>query len=919
MEEKTIGMIITPDGKALTFDECLDNLKHTRDFNLYLDMLNVFKDRYLIILSIKDTSGSNISEESVQKIKNIGFTDYTTESPKMYIGISNNGKVIFNHASDDQATPIYFKGMVENVKLFVSSKSSYCGNTAEIIINDEDCSLNERGLNFVVYDCEKTEVVDASSYDAHLGTPPFFHRDLYFSDQYIDSHIYMPKKHMGHIAQILKKSYFSNRKLSVREVERGIFLPNRRIKGKTCGGVCNEKFNFIAGHQDLLPDNGPHRHISGSYSVKPEDIDYIDETVVYGGTMTNHPGHLIIECFADRIWWFVKNADSNLKIAVTSIWDTLLTKTSKYTNFVEEFLNAFGIPKERIIYIKKATQFKKIIIPDQSAIPFHQVHPYDFTSGYIQVFKHITNQISPAKYKKIYLTKKQTDKKNVMGEDYFIDFYKKRGFEIISPEDYTIKEKAELLYGADEVATLDGTNSLFAVFCKPSVKFTVLARQGYYDNPSQPLTNAVAGIKEYYYVNVSGNFINRHFFNGLLLICVTDEFVKYVKRYFNEDLDITPKESLKNCLYDYLAYFPTFYSSDFEFFDSIKNIKALEIMQSISEIFLDKDFDTSKLDLSTNESNLQNQVKDLTAQKSTLTTEVSTLSEENKTLKSAKTQNETEIAQLRTIQNKLNAELLDAHRQKDEADKKFVELYQQKDEVYQKLLEAYRQKDETEKKLLAVTEEKTVLVADISIKKHQLDTLLSEKDKLTANVAAKESELLVSADKVRSLESKLAAANKKVQSIESELETANSKAHSLESELATANNKIQSFESELAIEGSNVQSLKSDLAVANKKVQSIESELETANSKTHSLGSELATANNKIQSFESELAIEGSKVRSLKSDLAVAIKNVQLLEQECAELKNKIDELEKSRSWRITKPLRSIMWFFRRLFGKTEK
>ena len=690
---------------VMSIDKCLDDLKYTRNFDLYLDMLNVLKDRYLIILSIKDTQGSKISESVIQKIKKLGFINYVAGPRRMYIGIANKGNIVFDCAADKPEMPVSFSGEIENIKLFVSSKSWLTGNAAEIIIDGVDWSLNERGFNFVVYDCEKLETADVSTCDSFLGKPTFFHRNLYLSDRYFDSHIYMPEKYMTSITQTMKRSYFSNRKLTVQEVERGIFLPNANVGGKAYGGICDENFNFIAGHQVFSPENGYTRHINGSYSVQAKDIDYIDETVLYGGTMINHPGHLITECFASRIWWFVKNTDSDLKIAVATIWDNDLTRSSEYKNFVEQYLNVFGISEERIVFIKKPTQFKKIIIPDQSAVPLTQYYPYEFTTEYAQVFEHIKKQLSPAKYKKIYLTKKQADKKNIIGEDYFIDFYKKRGFEIINPEDYTIKEIAELMYGADEVAALEGTNCNFAIFCKPTVKLTLLARMYYYYEFCQQLINESVGIKEIYLVNISGNFINRTFALGLTLLSVTEEFKKYVKDVFNETVDITPEESFNNCLYEYLTYFPEYYS-DTRMFNKIKNLKMLDILKGMSEVFLRKEFDTSNLDLSTNESDLQKQVKNLTAQKKSLADQLNTLTEENKNLRSIIAQNEIRLAQFQSDQNKLNAELLEVHRQKDGIGQKFIELYQQKDTLYKKLLEAYQQKIEADKKLFDNIEKK---------------------------------------------------------------------------------------------------------------------------------------------------------------------------------------------------------------------
>lgn len=596
-----------PNGTTFSFDECLNELRFTRDFDLYLDMLSVLKDRLLIILNI--TGGDRgISNLPIKKLHNLGFLTLSPES-RLYIGIINKGSVIFDNCSTKQDVDICFEKTVENLSLVVSSKSAD-GDICEIIINSENYSLNERGLNFVVYNCDNNSIVDSSCYDVYLPKPTFYHCNLFFNDRYIDTYIYMPQKFIKHFAPTFKHSYFSNRKLNAFEAEKAIILPNSDINGKTYGGVCDENFNLISGHQ-IFDTPLKSRHIWGSYRVPKDAVEYIDETVVYGGTMVNHPGQLVVESFADRIWWFLNNDDSKIKIAVVSIWSNTVW-ASEYAFFVKQFLSAFGLKDDRVIYIKKATQFKKVIIPDQSSIPIKLFSPYEFTNEYIQVFRHIRNNTIPAEYKKIYLTKKHTAKKNVIGEDYFIDFYKNKGFEIIAPEEYTISEKASLMYGADEVVTLDGTNSIFTVFCKPSVKLTILAKEYNNWNYVQHLITEAVGIKEFYLVNVSVNFLENNFSDGLSLICVTDEFKRYVKDVFNEELDITPKESLKGCLYDYLEYFPKHFSVPYNF-NFIKNQKMLTVLQNISEIFVGKEFDTSQIDIITNEDKLFNQVKQLTA------------------------------------------------------------------------------------------------------------------------------------------------------------------------------------------------------------------------------------------------------------------------------------------------------------------
>ena len=682
---------------ALSIDECKKELRYTRDFDLYLDLLNRLKSQYLIIFCLKNTSGQRFSEEAAEKIRSFGFSDFTAEPEMKYLGIVSTGTVDFDNLSKANQLPLSFNVNYSNIKLFISFQEK----EAEIKINGKDQSLNDKGLNIVVYDLRKSETVDACSYNASAGKPAFYHRNFYYDQQYIDNHIYMPESFKESAALPLRRSYASDRSLSVREVERGIFLPTeyiyeddedidmrfyRRIeKIKAFGGVCDESLNFIAGHQLFNPRGLDHdsRHIWNSYPVEPEKITYVDETVLYGGSLIEHPGHLITECFADRLWWLAENPDSDIKIAVEILWDTH-GWAKGVDSFVMEFLDALGISEERLIIVKAPTQFKKIIVPDQSAIPLNYCYPYDFTDEYIKPFRRITEQLTPGEHKKIYLTKSKVHSKSVIGEEYFIEFFEKKGFAIIDPEDYTLKEKAALMYGADEVVTIDGTNALFSVFCKPSVRLTVLTRRmDYWDTPQQLITEAL-GIKEFFLVNTSGSFLENitdeahnqvivNFSRGLTFSYATKEFARYVKYLYNEEPDVTPEEALKKYLYDYLTYFPEHFSKGKDFI-AVSNIKMTDILRGMSEVFLGKKLDTRRLYFVTDDEHtikklklqLRDEREEGAEKMKSLTEKAKELVDENVSLKQTVTQLEAENRQLREKNSEMSAymaeisQLLDA-------------------------------------------------------------------------------------------------------------------------------------------------------------------------------------------------------------------------------------------------------------------
>ena len=107
------------------------------------------------------------------------------------------------------------------------------------------------------------------------------------------------------------------------------------------------------------------------------------------------------------------------------------------------------------------------------------------------------------------------------------------------------------------------------------------------------------------------NFLHKNFVYGISLLGVTDSFKKYVKSVYGEELSISTEESIKNNLWEYLSYFPEYYSNSqnkwggVNQFNNIKNQKMLTVLQMMSEVFLGKEFETAGLDLTTAEDELR--------------------------------------------------------------------------------------------------------------------------------------------------------------------------------------------------------------------------------------------------------------------------------------------------------------------------
>lgn len=546
---------------------------------------------------------------------------------------------------------------------------------------------------------------------------------------------------------IFNTDMHSKRTLETHHYKDAIALPEKNTSNPNLrsGGIVDKNFNFLAGiirDHKRYPGNGS---VYKGYEVPREEIEYVKETVLYGGHMINHIGHMLLECIASRLWWVIKNPESKAKIIFT-----VRQPFSAAADFFYEFMELLDIPKERVLIIERPTQFSEVIVPNEC------IHSYgeEFTDEYMLVFNKMKEKVRAEKYEKIFISRTHFKKNDIVNCEYFDNFFKSKGFYIAQMDRYTIKEKIGLMMGAKEVVSTMGTDSHWPIFCDPETKLVVLSRVDSHALSLQSITNQAAGL-DCYVVDVSLNFLYQQHALWHNLLGVTKHWKQYVKDIYGEEISETPENTLKEKSYEYICNWLGYYANPAVYNSAgvpLKNLDAFDIINEMHRVILGSELDRSKYNIGATKIQLQKQVQDLNAQKNKFTAQVNALTEENKGLKSTQAQNEAEIAQLHSSVNELNAELLDAHRQKDEADKKFIELYQQKDEVYQKLL--------------AAAEEKTALASEVSVKNHQIDIFLSEKDKLTANIAAKESELLIAGDKVQSLENECAVLRNKISEME---------------------------------------------------------------------------------------------------------------------------------------------------------
>ena len=335
--------------------------------------------------------------------------------------------------------------------------------------------------------------------------------------------------------------FFSDRELTVKTVKSGLILPPVLKKAgkynEYSGGVCDEYFNFVDGFYRCKAPGNTSDEIRSSYRCTEEEIETINEDVIWGGLVIGHFGHIILECLG-KMWYILQNPSRKEKI----VFIRFIRKKSE--DLFIKFLNLLDIPKERILFISKPTKFNSIIVPESS------IHSEcDYTKEYLMPYKYICNKIKPSIYKKIYLTRSKFGNSNkTINEEYFEEYFSKHGYKVISPEKLSLEEQISLISGANEIAATIGTLTHWALFCKPGTKFTMILRKNYDLSMPQCLVNEATKVN-WYIVDASVGFLRSAHHDGPHFLGSTIYWQKYIQDHFN---DSVPDDRWKSYIFEYM-------------------------------------------------------------------------------------------------------------------------------------------------------------------------------------------------------------------------------------------------------------------------------------------------------------------------------------------------------------------------------
>ncbi len=360
-------------------------------------------------------------------------------------------------------------------------------------------------------------------------------------------------------------NYKKSHDLQVLYIKNGIIHPQElsetnEKENNQYGGVTDENLNFI---ELSLPKRFQgdctvkyHQwYIGANPNIQTEDIEYIDEDVVFIGPIKSYISHFYLETFC-RCWFFLNENNLKYKIA-------FLSNEGEPPNYeyVCQFLDGLGINQDSLIEIKKPTKFRTVIVPEQAYELNKCYHPI-----YKDLFDKIKEKIEPAPYKKVYFSKKFNFEQNprITGDELAQEIFEANGFTVFHPERMSITEMLSILKGCEEFAAQSGSNAHNAIFLNDFTKLIVLNRSEHV-HPTQTMIDEMRQLQTIY-VDVCDTILPVNWDVGPFVFQYTKHLEDYLDTYnMKFDKEKLKEQSQKNLskfvdTYIYWLSIPFFYN-----------------------------------------------------------------------------------------------------------------------------------------------------------------------------------------------------------------------------------------------------------------------------------------------------------------------------------------------------------------------
>lgn len=154
--------------KNIGTDKFIQMINNENDYVSWFRYLKQMVSRFLVVMVVRDTPGSHMPKNVYKSILDAGFSNFRTDLWNSYIGVFNQGKRWFDERrSNEEKSSYFYESMDGSFSIMAKSETWKNGDQGTIFINGKQLSKNKRGVNVVVYDTSKKQVIDSVSFDSH--------------------------------------------------------------------------------------------------------------------------------------------------------------------------------------------------------------------------------------------------------------------------------------------------------------------------------------------------------------------------------------------------------------------------------------------------------------------------------------------------------------------------------------------------------------------------------------------------------------------------------------------------------------------------------------------------------------------------------------------------------------------------------
>lgn len=336
--------------------------------------------------------------------------------------------------------------------------------------------------------------------------------------------------------------------LSSHTYEDAFVLPSKDlwVDGKCHGGVVTRENQFVessAWHEGKRCDK---------YDFSHEEATPVSSTVIYLGFFNSVWGHALTDNIK-KLWFlfteeYKQLSEQGAKIIYITAGNQTLPK------YAVRLLELCGVDTTQLHHVTEVTRFSKIVVPDNSFIADNGERFY--TKEYRQTIDRIKSNASRcalAKVDKIYFTRTNLKGIRDFGEKQIENTFRKMGYTIVSPEQYSVDEQIFMLSHCTHFAATEGSVSHGAVFCASGTNVAIVRKVNDV-NKYQMAINAVADLNVTYIdAHHSTQASPQSPWVGPFYLCINNNLERYVgHKLFHLPLCLMPSWWHYNLLNKYI-------------------------------------------------------------------------------------------------------------------------------------------------------------------------------------------------------------------------------------------------------------------------------------------------------------------------------------------------------------------------------